>query len=71
MSDADCGNVQGACQLGPPSRCVDFVGDYANGAFFTRPPHAHSHFLVPYQRGYSFQPDALTSDQVYLSEVSW
>jgi hypothetical protein len=53
------------------NQCFDFVGDYAWGAFFVRPPDLSTpRFLVPWQHTAS-SVDPRTYDQITFREVSW
>jgi hypothetical protein len=74
-SDADCGNLPGKCRNAGPGlqkKCDDFVGDYAYGAFFTRPANlSELHFLVPWQEANPAVGVPQTRDLVKVREVVW
>lgn len=74
-TDADCGNAPGACQAAAitlQKKCFDFVGDYAYGAFFTRPANLQQlHFLVPWQEANPAINNPRGSDLVKTREVVW
>lgn len=73
--DKDCGNILGSCRTASPNlqkKCYDFVGDYAYGAFFTRPSNlSELHFLVPWQEANPKEKVPQTRDLVKVREVVW
>jgi hypothetical protein len=75
-SSAQCGGIGvGTCSSVPgaiENRCIDFVGDYAYGAFFTRPAdRSIRHFIVPWQEANLSNPVPQGRDRVLVQEVAW
>jgi hypothetical protein len=72
-SDADCG--PGVCSVAEgfsEKRCVDSIGDYTYGAFFTRPDDPSvPRFLVPWQEADLTNALPSGKDRVVTREVVW